>query len=50
MANIFWITCPKCEKRFYAELSMLRIKTQFHCPFCDAYFEKKDIEKTKEGG
>ncbi len=50
MANIFWITCPKCEKKFYAELAMLRIKTQFHCPYCDAYFEKEDIDKEKKGG
>jgi|WetSurMetagenome_2_1015567.scaffolds.fasta_scaffold2378502_1 hypothetical protein len=49
MANIFWITCPKCKKRFYAELSMLRIKTQYHCPYCDVYFEKADIRELKEG-
>lgn len=43
MANVFWLTCPKCKKRFYAETSMLKIKTKFHCPYCDLYFDKEQV-------
>jgi len=24
---------------------MLKIKTKFHCPFCDHYFEKTDLKE-----
>lgn len=48
MANVFWLTCPECVRKFYAETSMLYIKTKFHCPFCDLYFDKEEIEKEEE--
>lgn len=43
MANVFWLSCPECRKRFYAETNMLKIKTKFHCPFCDVYFDKEQV-------
>ncbi len=48
MANVFWLTCPKCEQRFYAETSMLKIKTNFRCPFCELVFDKEQIKAEKE--
>lgn len=48
MANVFWLTCPKCGKRFYAEITMLEIDTKFHCPFCDLYFDREERVKKEE--
>ena len=48
MANVFWLSCPGCKKRFYAESAMLRIKTKFHCPFCDLYFDREAIPDEEE--
>ena len=40
MARIFWITCPKCLKKFYAATDDFRGKKDrmLRCPFCEARF------------
>ena len=48
MANVFWLTCPKCGKKFYAEISMLKIRTNYHCPFCDLYFDREQVEEEEK--
>jgi hypothetical protein len=48
MADIVYIICPDCHKRFYAESVMRRTNSKFHCPYCDLYFFEKEI--TDKGG
>jgi uncharacterized protein YbaR (Trm112 family) len=48
MARIFWVVCPKCEKKFYASKDDFRHKKQCKllCPFCGERFideEAKEI-------
>ncbi len=39
MAKIFYVTCPKCGKRFYASIDDYRHKDRkLMCPFCQARF------------
>lgn len=46
MAKIFWVTCPKCGKKFYASVDDFRHKNiKLMCPFCGHRFfdhESKD--------
>lgn len=48
MARIFWVVCPKCEKKLYASKDDFRHKKQCKllCPFCGERFideEAKEI-------
>lgn len=39
MVQIFYVVCPKCRKRFYAEYAtMYGTGAEFHCPFCHERF------------
>jgi uncharacterized CHY-type Zn-finger protein len=39
MVQIFYVICPKCRKRFYAEhATMYKTGAEFHCPFCHERF------------
>ncbi len=48
MANVFWLSCPGCGRRYYAETVMLKMKTQFHCPFCGLYFDREQIPEEED--
>ncbi|MDR1193488.1 MAG: hypothetical protein LBK98_04860 [Peptococcaceae bacterium] len=53
MAKIFWVTCPKCDKRFYASVDDFQGQDRnMMCPFCEGRFtdeEAKEKEKEKRG-
>ncbi len=39
MANIFWVTCPKCRGEFYCHTQELRHKgIKLLCPYCSHQF------------
>lgn len=41
MAQIFYVVCPNCRKRFYAEyFSMYKKGVTFHCPYCHHRFQE----------
>jgi hypothetical protein len=43
MGKIFWVTCPKCLKRFYCHAEELLGKNiPLLCPFCGQYFAQED--------
>lgn len=43
--NIFYITCPKCSREYYADVSLLSLDVELHCPFCGSYFKPDEAEK-----
>jgi hypothetical protein len=43
--NIFYITCPKCSRQYYGDVSLLSLDVELHCPFCGSYFKPEEIEK-----
>jgi uncharacterized Zn-finger protein len=49
MARIFWVTCPRCGKRFYCHWGELR-HTQWllRCPFCENEFRQEDSPRIEE--
>ena len=39
MVQIFYVICPTCSRRFYAEYAtMYKTGAEFHCPFCHERF------------
>jgi len=40
--DIFYVTCPKCSKEYYCDISLLSLDVELHCPFCGSYFSKRD--------
>ncbi|MBW1676592.1 MAG: hypothetical protein JRJ79_08300 [Deltaproteobacteria bacterium] len=43
--NIFYITCPKCSREYYGDVSLLSLDVDLHCPFCGCYFKPDEAEK-----
>ena len=47
MAKIFWVVCPKCDRKFYAAKDDFRFQDRrLMCPFCGERFldnEAKEI-------
>jgi len=53
MVKIFYVICPKCRRRFYAEYaSMYKTGVEFHCPFCHERFKEglEEDDKLAQGG
>lgn len=54
MARIYWLTCPGCEQRFYAEYADFRHQSYLlWCPYCGRRFseaESPDIDDRWPGG
>ncbi len=50
--QLFYVFCPKCTKRFYAEYAtMYKTGAEFHCPFCHHRFmEGLKVEETAVKG
>jgi hypothetical protein len=46
MERIFWVKCPKCEKRFYCDYELRHSKKfKLICPFCsDQFFDSESPE------
>jgi hypothetical protein len=43
MARIYWLTCPRCAGRFYAEYADFRHKGhQLWCPYCACRFAEDE--------
>lgn len=38
MERIFWVECPQCSGRFYADYALRHAKLKLHCPFCQSRF------------
>jgi DNA-directed RNA polymerase subunit RPC12/RpoP len=36
--NIFWVTCPKCGRRFYCDKELRHNTVPLLCPFCQNRF------------
>ena len=50
MAKIFWVVCPKCDKKFYASTDDYRHKErELMCPFCGDRFIDKDAKEVIDG-
>ena len=50
MAKIFWVICPKCEKKFYAASDDFRSKEhRLMCPFCGIRFLDRESKEIIEG-
>ena len=46
MAKIFWVTCPKCERKFYADRGDFRYQNRkLMCPFCGERFLDKEAKE-----
>ncbi len=48
MERVFWIKCPKCSGRFYADYGMRHAKVRLICPFCADQFlpeESPDLDE-----
>ena len=53
--KVVWITCPKCDQRFYAEKLMLADADPetgqvpyFFCPFCEYTFKKGEAKHIED--
>jgi hypothetical protein len=38
MERIFWVTCPHCFRKFYADLKLRHSEVALICPFCHQSF------------
>lgn len=38
MERIFWVKCPKCSQRFYADYGLRFENVELVCPWCQAAF------------
>jgi len=53
MSQIFYVVCPNCRKRFYADYAtMYKTGAEFHCPFCKHRFLEglEEEDKIRKGG
>ena len=42
MAPIFWVTCPKCGRRFYCHQELRHRPFALLCPFCNHTFPQEE--------
>lgn len=46
MSKLFWVTCPKCGKKFYAATMDFRHKDRkLMCPYCQERFLDKESKE-----
>ena len=49
MSKLFWVTCPKCKKKFYATKDDFRHQDRrMLCPFCQARFLDKEAAELQD--
>jgi len=50
MAKIFWVVCPKCERKFYAAKDDFRFQERrLMCPFCGERFRDREAREVIDG-
>ena len=47
--DIFYLACPKCSKEYYADVSLLSLDVELHCPFCGSYFRREEAKEVVTG-
>ncbi len=51
MARLFWIKCPNCGGKFYAQIVDFRGQERdLSCPFCSHRFKDHEARMTWEQG
>ena len=49
MTRIFWVTCPRCQGRFYCHFQDLRHQSwKLRCPYCELEFDQKESPQIDE--
>ncbi len=48
MERIFWVTCPECEKKFYADYTLRQLEVALLCPFCERSFKVEESTEIDE--
>lgn len=43
------VVCPHCGKEFVVSPDMLGKGYEYHCPFCDVYFQEQESPKVVKG-
>ncbi len=39
MERIFWVKCPQCSEKFYADYGIRFKEVELICPFCERNFK-----------
>ncbi len=48
MERIFWVRCPRCDRRFYGDY-ILRVRdVELVCPFCQHAFRASESPEVDE--
>ncbi|MBU1208605.1 MAG: hypothetical protein KKH04_17050 [Proteobacteria bacterium] len=42
--EIYYASCPRCQKSFHRDANLLGLNIPLHCPHCDLYFEQEPEE------
>ncbi|MCL5266193.1 MAG: hypothetical protein M1343_13550 [Chloroflexi bacterium] len=45
MERIFWVKCPDCSGRFYADYGLRFTDVELICPFCQQSFKVADAKE-----
>ncbi len=48
MPKIFWASCPKCDRDFYAVRELLIKDLTMRCPYCKTMFKPREAKKIVE--
>ena len=43
--DIYYVTCPECQKKFYCDESLRHIDVELLCPFCGSRFKQTDADR-----
>jgi uncharacterized C2H2 Zn-finger protein len=44
--DVYFLTCPRCEKNFHCDANLRGFAIPRHCPHCDHYFQADEDRKT----
>ncbi|HYU17738.1 MAG TPA: hypothetical protein VEQ11_03505 [Chloroflexota bacterium] len=48
MERIFWVRCPECDRRFYADYLLRERDVPLVCPFCQQSFRPSESPEVDE--
>lgn len=48
MDRIFWVTCPDCSGKFYADYALRHAHVDLKCPFCQKDFQPDESPELDE--